>query len=270
LNFYPKVIALDLDQTIMSEKGEITPRTLSAINTIIEKGVDVVFITGRPPRWMFEVEKIFNSGIALIANGAISYDLADQKIIEVKNISTVDQKKIIENIRNTNKLLYFAVEQISGFRREKGYVPRWDDGIDLHPCDDILERIDEGTYKILVKSESPQDSPDDLLSQIKKAIQDSGEATYCNEGLALIEISSKYVNKGEALKKYCESKQVKQSEVVAIGDSVNDFPMFEWAEHSWIMESGNKVGRNVAKYIAPNFADDGAAQVIESIINYGI
>jgi len=270
MKIYPRLLALDLDQTIMSDDGKITERTISAIYKIKQKGVDVIFITGRPPRWMFEVEKIFESGKAIIANGAIFYDLEKKRILEYQNINLSDQKKIVKEIRRANLDCHFAVEKVTDFKREKGYIPRWDDGVDLYPCDDITNILDEETYKILVKSDNPNENPDEFLNQIKNAIKNLGEATYCNNGVALIEISSRGVNKGEALKGYCIENRITQNQVAAIGDSVNDFSMLEWAGHSWIMASGNKQGRKVAKMMAPNFEDDGAAQVIEQIIDNGL
>jgi HAD superfamily hydrolase (TIGR01484 family) len=51
----PKLIATDLDGTIVSHKGVITQRTIDAFTRAKDLGVHIFFVTGRPPRWMGEI-----------------------------------------------------------------------------------------------------------------------------------------------------------------------------------------------------------------------
>ena len=68
----PKLIATDLDGTIVSHKGVITQRTIDAFTKAKDLGVHVFFVTGRPPRWMGEIREAFGFGAAICCNGAMS------------------------------------------------------------------------------------------------------------------------------------------------------------------------------------------------------
>ena len=52
LNGLPRLVASDLDGTLLDADGEVSVRTRRALDTVIARGVDVVLVTGRPPRWV--------------------------------------------------------------------------------------------------------------------------------------------------------------------------------------------------------------------------
>ena len=71
----PKLIATDLDGTIVHHDGTITQRTIDAFTRANNLGVHIYFVTGRPPRWMNEIREAFGFGAAICGNGAMLYDL---------------------------------------------------------------------------------------------------------------------------------------------------------------------------------------------------
>ena len=78
----PKLIASDLDGTIVAHYGDITQRTIDAFRKAHAMGVEIYFVTGRPPRWMPEIKEAFGIGNAICGNGAMLYDLHNDKVIE--------------------------------------------------------------------------------------------------------------------------------------------------------------------------------------------
>ncbi|MEY3318506.1 MAG: hypothetical protein RL540_878, partial [Actinomycetota bacterium] len=78
----PKLIATDLDGTIVSNYGEISKRTRDAIFAAHEVGIQIYYVTGRPPRWMREIAETFPFGGAILGNGALLYDIHREKILE--------------------------------------------------------------------------------------------------------------------------------------------------------------------------------------------
>jgi HAD superfamily hydrolase (TIGR01484 family) len=78
----PKLIATDLDGTIVPHLGPISDRTIAAFKKAHELGIEIFFITGRPPRWMNEIRDSFGFGNAVCANGAILYDLMNSRVLE--------------------------------------------------------------------------------------------------------------------------------------------------------------------------------------------
>ena len=89
-----KLIASDLDGTIVSHKGVISQRTVDAFTKARDLGVHVYFVTGRPPRWMGEIREAFGFGEAICCNGAMLYDLMNDKVLEEWMISTETQLEV--------------------------------------------------------------------------------------------------------------------------------------------------------------------------------
>jgi HAD superfamily hydrolase (TIGR01484 family) len=87
VNKRPKLIATDLDGTIVSHKGVISQRTIDVFTRAKDMGVHVFFVTGRPPRWMGEIREAFGFGEAICCNGAMLYDLINDKVLEEWMIS---------------------------------------------------------------------------------------------------------------------------------------------------------------------------------------
>ncbi|MDQ1603396.1 MAG: hypothetical protein QOE01_1241, partial [Actinomycetota bacterium] len=71
----PRLVATDLDGTIVPKSGEISDRTVLGLRRVEAAGVPVVFVTGRPTRWMHGIaERTGHTGLAVCSNGAVVYD----------------------------------------------------------------------------------------------------------------------------------------------------------------------------------------------------
>lgn len=262
---WPALIALDLDGTVVNEDGVASFRNIQAIEKMQELGSKIVFVTGRPPRWMSQISDQFNNGHAIIANGALLYDLATNQTYPLEVITEETQQTIISKIRNAGNKVAFALEGINFYSREKDYIPRWDDGNDPIGVFKIEESIKAPAYKILAQSKVADISADDFLSEIRHTLGRTASATYCNTGVSLVEISAIKANKAHGLSEYAKKYNISNSNVYAFGDNVNDFEMLAWSKHSWIMESGHPDGVKFAKYVAPGFEHDGLAQILETL-----
>ena len=72
-----KLVATDLDGTLLRSDGTVSARTRVALTAVEERGVTVVFVTGRPVRWMESLwEHVGDHGLAICSNGGIVYDVA--------------------------------------------------------------------------------------------------------------------------------------------------------------------------------------------------
>ena len=78
----PKLIATDLDGTIVAHYGDISQRTINVFKQAHKLGIEIFFVTGRPPRWMPEIKEAFGIGSAICGNGAMLYDLHEGKVLE--------------------------------------------------------------------------------------------------------------------------------------------------------------------------------------------
>ena len=112
-------VATDLDGTIVPHDGEVSDRTVAALQAVEALGVPVVFVTGRPVRWMAEVAtRTGHTGLAICANGAVLYDLHTEQIVEHHTIPVDVGLEVARRLRAAVPGSAFAVETLDGFSYE--------------------------------------------------------------------------------------------------------------------------------------------------------
>ena len=112
-------------------------------------GIEIFFVTGRPPRWMPEIKEAFGIGKAICGNGAMLYDLQNDKVLEQWLMDAEDILESVKRLRAAIPQISFAVESHNYFHREKIYIPRWDVGLDNIGVERIEEVITSPSLKLL-------------------------------------------------------------------------------------------------------------------------
>ncbi len=109
-----RLVATDLDGTLLLPDGTIGGRTRAALATAVAAGIIVVFVTGRPPRWMAPVASMSgHRGIALCANGAVVVDLRVERVIQAYEIPADVGLEVVTRLRAWRpRGLSFAVERV--------------------------------------------------------------------------------------------------------------------------------------------------------------
>lgn len=263
----PKLIATDLDGTIVTHDGVISQRTIAAFQHARDLGIEVFFVTGRPPRWMPEIREAFGFGRAICGNGAMLYDLIGDKVLEEWLISIEDQTETVNRLRKAIPQVSFAVESHNYFHREKAYIPRWDVGLDNIGVHTIEEAIKSPALKMLARCSQQNLSSDEMLEIALIELEGLVTVTHSNPHDSLLEISALGVSKGSTLARMAERLGISAAHCVAFGDNPNDFSMLEWAGRSYAMSSGHPDGAKYAKSIAGPCEEDGVAIAIEELLD---
>lgn len=260
----PRLVATDLDGTIVAGDGRITDRTVAALQAVEALGVPVVFVTGRPPRWMAEVvERTGHTGLAVCANGALLYDLHTERVIESFPLSVEVGLDVVRRLRAALPDVVFAVETLEGFAHEQTYRPRWN--VDpLRAVDDIERIYDAPAVKLLARHEELD--PDELLSQARAVVGDLVELTHASTS-GLLEISAAGVSKATTLARVCSARGIDAADVVAFGDMPNDLPLLAWAGRAYAVRSAHPdVLAAVDRVVDPPEAD-GVARELERLFD---
>src|SRR5690625_3160357 len=106
-----KMVATDLDGTIIPHGGSISQRTLDAFAACEEAGIKVVYVTGRPPRWLDPVVEVTgHRGYAIAANGAMVIDVAREQHVTVHGIPTEVVEEVVHTLRKAVPDIALAVE----------------------------------------------------------------------------------------------------------------------------------------------------------------
>ena len=263
----PKLIATDLDGTIVNHDGTISERTVTTFKRARDMGVEIFFVTGRPPRWMPEIKEAFGFGNAICGNGAMLYDLLGDKVIEEWLISVEDQLETVKRLRLAIPEISFAVESHSYFHREKAYIPRWDVGLDNVGVNSIEEIIQSPALKLLARCSEQKISSDAMLDIAIPVLDGLVTVTHSNPHDSLLEISAINVSKGATLAKMAARLGIDAADCVTFGDNPNDFSMLAWSGRSYAMASGHPDGATIAKSVAAPCEEDGVAKAIDALLD---
>lgn len=259
----PRLVATDLDGTLVGADGRVSARTASVLRSVDALGVPVVFVTARPLRWMGDIwPHVGRHSLAIVSNGAILYDVGAGRVADITGIEPVVGAQILADLRVALPDAGLGLEYASGLHRTALYVS--DEVPDPSVVDELTGDWLGPVAKMLVKDYSiPAES---LRSRVAEIVGDRATPTWSVPGL--VEISAVGVTKAWRLRSVCEELGVSASEVVAFGDMPNDLEMLRWAGMSYAMANGHESVLAAATHVAPANTDDGVARVLEEL--YGL
>lgn len=258
----PRLVATDLDGTLLGPDGAVSERTRAVLAALDERGVPVVFVTGRPVRWMESLwAEVGGHGLAICSNGGIVYDVSEHT---VRTALTIDPDTAVEVGRALRRAVpgtAFALEKTGGFAREPDFLPR------VSPPTEIpvgpLEQIVDGTVvKLLARHE--EHLPEPFWQLVDEVVGSLVTTTWSSVG-ALVEMSASGVTKASTLERLCHELGVASADVVAFGDMPNDIPLLRWAGRSFAMANAHDAVRASATDVAPGHDEDGVAVVLEEL-----
>jgi Cof subfamily protein (haloacid dehalogenase superfamily) len=256
----PPVVATDLDGTLLRSDGTVSDRTRAALAAVEDAGALVVFVTGRPPRWMPPVvEQTAHRGIAVCANGALVYDLHTETVVEEHLIEPEIASELVHALRAELPGLVFAVERGErGFAHEAAYRPAWK--VDNMTVGDLNDIVGEPMAKLLARH--PDLDADTLLERAHAIVGELATLTHSSRD-GLLEVSAAGVSKASTLELLCREHGHGAEDVVAFGDMPNDLPMLAWAGWSVAVETAHPDVIDVVDEVTASNDDDGVALLLE-------
>ncbi len=258
----PKLVATDLDGTLLHSDGTVTERTRRVLTALEDQGVTVVFVTGRPVRWMDALwEHVGGHGMAICSNGGVVYDVPAREVARARTIPARTGLEVGALLRDTLPGVSFAVERTDGYGREPGFFSRGPVPADLHVAP-LHELMSDVVVKLLARHEDRD--PEAFWAEVEDRVGHLVTTTWSSTG-ALVEMSGAGVTKASTLEQLCADRGVPAEEVVAFGDMPNDLPMLAWAGASYAMADAHPSVRRLADAVAPSNDEDGVARVLERI-----
>jgi Cof subfamily protein (haloacid dehalogenase superfamily) len=261
-----KLVATDLDGTLLHSDGSVTERTRGVHEELDSRGVTVVFVTGRPVRWMDDLwEHVGGHGIAICSNGGIVYDVSSHSVIEARTIPPKVGIEVAELIRAEVPGTVFALEKTTGFGKEPEYRPEQTHAerpdIDIGPLDTVFT---DSVVKLLALHLDQE--PAAFWATVEDTVGHLVTTTWSSVE-ALVEMSAAGVTKASTLELFCIEHGIAANEVVAFGDMPNDIPMLQWAGTSYAMANGHASAKQAAGHIAPRHDEDGVAAILELLFD---
>lgn len=260
-----KLIAIDMDDTLLDTTLQVSPRTCEAIGQAQQQGVIVTISTGRMFVSALPFAEQLNMQAPLITynGGMLRYPIS-KEIMFHKGIEETIAAKVVALFRQQGWYLqsYMNDELYVVERNEKAkYYERMAD-IEAIAVGEAFYSMKHIPTKMLTIAEPHE------IQEIQQIINKEfyGEIFTATSKADYLELTHPSVNKGAALAMLAEKLQINREEVMAIGDSDNDYPMLEYAGFGVAMGNASARIKGIAQAVTTHNDAHGVAEAIEKYV----
>ena len=288
-----KLIAIDLDGTLLNSNGIISNETKKTLQEIINKDIKVVLSSGRMIDSIKTIAQEIGGQKYLIAgNGSIVYDIEKEEILyknflnKEKVLSVIkicEENSIYYNIYTEKELLTPALKYNVLYYHKENANREEKDRTKITIIDNMYEYVQnserEDYLKITICDEDKMifNSIIRMIKQIKGIdVLDVEHMSRKNisQGTEIVELSYAYtevsaqnVDKWEAIKYILEQEQISEEQVITIGDNINDKKMIENAGLGIAMKGSTPVVTEIANIITEETNNsDGVAKTLQKLL----
>ncbi|GAE34746.1 Cof-type HAD-IIB family hydrolase [Halalkalibacter akibai] len=282
-----KLIATDLDGTLLNEKSEVSSKNILAIRKAQESGIEVVIATGRS----YEAAKkpLMEAGLScpiICVNGSLVY-LKSGEIIRTIPLDKESCRKI--QLACESEHMYFEIYTSNGgysvnrdkfihvlINMMKSHFPNVETDVlkeriqqrfqdeKIQATDDfdvIFNNPNIDVYKFLAFS-----LEDVTLHRVREQLKDEQDLAITSSGHLNLEINHRDANKGAALSFYANRLGIELEDVMALGDNFNDYSMLEIAGFSVAMENADPAIKELCDFTTKKNSEHGVAFAIEKVL----
>ena len=260
----PRLIATDLDGTLLRSDGTGSERTAEALRAVQSEGIRTVLVTARPPRWLDSLaDLVGEGGVAICGNGAFVYDVPNRKVLSHRGIRPGAVAEIVADLRRELPGVTFAAERATGFALEDAYESQHPVPVDA--VRGPIPAADGGVVGKLL-GRHPWMSEAEFLDRVAEVVGERGIVAYSGAG-GLAEISAPGVTKAAGLESWCAELGLGAADVWVFGDMPNDLPMIAWAGTSFAVANAHPDVLAAADHVCPSNDEDGVAQILERLVS---
>ena len=261
----PRIVATDLDGTLLRSDGTLSERTRAALLAVQAAGARVVLCTARPVRWVRPIAAAAGiGGCAVCANGAVTWDFDAEAMVTEDAIAPEVAAAVVAAVGERFAGGAWAVEHAAGFGHEAAYEPHWPvpPGTAVAPVRELL-----GTPPLKLLFRHPDHSPDAMLTAARSALAGVAELSHSNSADGLLEISAPGIDKGAGLARLCATLAAGPADVIAFGDMPNDLALLRFAGHGVAVANAHPEVLAVADEVTLSNDEDGVAAVLERLLH---
>jgi len=263
-----KLIATDMDGTLLNNNHEMPARIFDIINQLHERRITFAVATGRGHHSILKIyDKIKDDIVMITNNGAIIIDKGEiifanfiDRDVAFKIVAAIEKLPDLSlMVKGLNTSYFFSEEIVATIPSEIlfDHFPKHtvvNGFADIPLEDDILQIV---VY-------DPSNNPDQNARA--KLLEFEKDATMAVSGDYWLDIMAKDINKGNALVKLQEMLNADPVETMVFGDHMNDYEMMQSAYYSYAMNNAVEPIKEIANFIAPSNEDEGVIRIIENFL----
>jgi Cof subfamily protein (haloacid dehalogenase superfamily) len=256
-----RLIASDLDGTLLAANGQLSARTLASIEAAANAGIVFAAATGRSH--ISAVPRLTPATPfmrwAICSNGASLYDLHEQRVV-ARHVIADHHLAELHELWDSSGDFALGWEDVDGFGADETYQGRFPHGLaDVVPCD---RPPATGVLKILVSHGTLTGMA--LLDHVRSAMP--AELEVSTSGAPFVEITGAGVNKAHGVSALAAQLGISAEATMVFGDNNNDLPMFAWAGRAVAMGNATDEVRLLASAVTTHHDDDGVARAVEALL----
>lgn len=287
-----RLVAIDLDGTMLNQYGIITEETKDVIKKVQEKNVEVIIASGRAINSVKNFSKEINSQNYFISgNGAITYDiqkdkilyeniLSKQKVLQI--IKVCEENSIYYNVYTENGIIAKSLNYNTLYYYKDNLSKPEENQTHINIVENVYEYIEQREEKILkiMICDEHQSVFNSIIRKLKEISQiEVLEVSHMSRKIIkqgteeikleyfYTEVSAQNVDKWNAIENLIKILGISKEEVVAIGDNANDLKMIQNAGLGIAMGESAPYIKQSADKVALGNDENGVAQALEEIFN---
>ncbi|HBT20828.1 MAG TPA: Cof-type HAD-IIB family hydrolase [Peptococcaceae bacterium] len=265
-NLKIKLVAVDLDGTLLDNDGKISPRVKEAVRKVREKGVEVTLATGRTflSAKPFAEELGLNLPLITYMGALVKYSDSQRTLYERRVPSGLAQEVIKATRKRGYPINFYVddcvlVEELAPQNIE--YARKYN--VVVKEIGDLSNVSNISPIKLLIINENEEE-----MNKFEKECRELfGKYLHITKSMPeFLEFSHPEATKARGLEAVAEHLGLKKDEIMAIGDSYNDLEMLEYAGLAVVMGNAREDIKRYADYITATNEDDGVAEALEKFI----
>ncbi len=276
-----RLIAMDMDGTLLNSEKKISPRTREALIRAQKAGIRLILASGRPTRGLKRFAEDIGmkeyGGVLVSYNGAKAVDCVTGEVLFEQAMTAGEARAVLEHLKRFDQVrpiidhgeymyvtnVYRQMIRLDGKEFNVMEYESRSNGYLLCEKEDLAAFVDFPVEKILTTAD-----PEYLMAHHQEMMEPFKDTLSCMfTGKFYFEFTARGIDKTRALSAVLKTRGYRREEMMAFGDGHNDISMVTWAGWGVAMANGVEELKSGADEVTASLDEDGIALVVERLLH---
>lgn len=265
-----KLLALDMDGTVLNSNNEISERTVNALDDFSNLGGKVIFATGRMPSAVEKyLSKVNADSFVVSHNGALVQDVLTGELLIKKTVTSEVFEKILDYAKNENVTLHLNFFNKVQAPCATTYTKEYAKDLNIDIDETSIFNHDEFPVSALLIEKKPKLK--EFLSDMQEKFKGKFDFVLIpwKEELWFLQFLAPNTSKGDSVIQAAKQFDISPSEIISFGDSYNDIELIQMSGLGIAMGNACQELKDVANDVTLSNDHDGIAIFLERLLEKG-